>query len=150
PPPPRRDDPSTLRPRTARGRRHRDAEVREVTLRSARVLLHALDRTGPPMLALSFLRWLRDQQPGIDVDVVTFRGGPMLGDFVELGPVAVLVDPSVEWDHDHPDPARVLTARRRAAGLGPVDVALAVSVAAAQVLPYLPQPLPALATWSVE
>ena len=72
-----------------------------------RVLLHALDRTGPPMLARSFARWLRTQHPDHEIEVVAFRGGPLIGDFAELGPVHVLLDPHEAWDHGRPRPDRV-------------------------------------------
>lgn len=116
-----------------------------------RLLVHALDRTGPPMLALAFARWLLDcGRQGSSIEVVAFRGGPLLDTFSDLGPVHVLLDPSEPWDHAEPDRGRVEVVRRRASGVVPADVMLAVSVAAGQVLPYLPRPMPPLVTWSVE
>lgn len=114
-----------------------------------RLLLHAMDRTGPPMLALSFVEWLADRHPGIGLEVVALRGGPLIDRFVRLGPVHVLLDPREAWDNAAPAADRARVAARRAAA-GPADAMLAVSVAAGQVLPFLPRPLPPLVTWSVE
>lgn len=115
-----------------------------------RLLLHALDRTGPPMLARATAGWLHEHVPGIELDVVAFRGGPMLDDMVGLGPVTVLLDPSEPWDHDHPDPARRDEVLARAEHLDDVDLQLAVSVAAGECLPYLPPCDGPLVTWCVE
>ena len=115
-----------------------------------RVLLHALDRTGPPILALAFARWTQEHHQRYEFEFVSFRSGRLLGSFMELGAVHVLTDPHAEWDHALPDPQAARQASRRAAVAGEADVMLATSVAAAQVLPYLPIPLPPLVTWSVE
>ena len=115
-----------------------------------RLLLHALDRTGPPMLARSLARWLQTEHPDHTLEIVSFRGGPLIGDFIELGPVHVLLESSEAWDHHEPRPERAVAVRERASSVGGADVMLAVSVAAGQVLPYLPQPEPPLVTWSVE
>ena len=115
-----------------------------------RLLLHALDRTGPPMLARSLAQWMRSEHPKLTIEVISFRGGPLIADFVELGPVHVLIDPHEAWDHGAPRPERMAVAARRASSAGSADVMLAVSVAAGQVLPYLPDPAPPLVTWSVE
>lgn len=117
---------------------------------SVRVLVHALDRTGPPMLALAFLRWVRQHRPDASISVVAFRGGALLDTFSDVAPTHVLVDPSEPWDHTAPDPERLATTRHRAAALAPADVMLSVSVAGGQVLPSLPDPIPPLVTWSVE
>ncbi|MCZ7629279.1 MAG: hypothetical protein M5U19_09520 [Microthrixaceae bacterium] len=58
-----------------------------------RLLLHALDRTGPPMLALTLARWIRREHPEHSIHTVSFRGGPLLGDLVQIGSVHVLTDP---------------------------------------------------------
>ena len=115
-----------------------------------RLLLHALDRTGPPMLARSLARWLQAEHPDHTLEIVAFRGGPLIGDFIEFGPVHVLLEPHEPWDHRGPRPDRATRVRERASSVGDADVMLAVSVAAGQVLPYLPQPDPPLVTWSVE
>lgn len=115
-----------------------------------RVLVHALDRTGPPILALGFARWVASTNSDHTFDFVAFRGGPLLNDFSAIGPTRVLLDPMEPWDHHSPEPQRVEVARSRCAGVGPTDVTVAVSVSAAQSLPCLPRPLGPLATWSVE
>lgn len=115
-----------------------------------RVLLHALDRTGPPMLALTFARWLATFRPEHQVEWVSFRGGPLLDEVVDLGPTTVLLDPNAGWEHTDPPPQELHALLQRARSVGPADVMLAVSVAAGQVLPYLPSPAPPLVTWSVE
>lgn len=113
-----------------------------------RILVHALDRTGPPVLALAFARWA--SAAGEDVDVVSFRGGPMVDDVIEVCPVRVLLDPHEAWDHSAVAPERGAVAAARASGLPDADVLLAVSVAAGQVLPYLSCATAPLVTWVVE
>lgn len=116
-----------------------------------RIAVHALDRTGPPMLALAFVRWLAGA--GVPAEVVAFRGGELLDDFVRLAPTVVLLDPSQPWDHAAPDPRLVATVRRRATALEPADATLLVSVSAAQALPYLPPgdpPGAPVVAWVVE
>lgn len=113
-----------------------------------RILLHALDRTGPPVLALAFARHAVDA--GTDVDVVAFRGGPMVEDFARLCTVRVMLDPDEPWDHDAVIPERAAVARDRASGLPDADVLLAVSVSAGQALAYLDDPATPLVTWVVE
>lgn len=117
---------------------------------TVRLLLHALDRTGPPVLGLGFARWLLRHHADVRVETVAFRGGPMVDDFTELGPVVVLLDPSEPWDHgvERPDAGDRLVQRARR--LSDADLMLSVSVAGTQSLPYLPEPLPPLFTWVVE
>lgn len=115
-----------------------------------RLLLHALDRTGPPMLAMSFARWLARTHPEHDLEWVSFRGGALLDAALELGPTSVLLDPHAPWNHDQPEPWCESAVRDRASRVGHADVQLAVSVSAGQVVPYLPEPSPPLVTWSVE
>lgn len=115
-----------------------------------RIGLHALDRTGPPMLARAFVRWLASTHPDHSVEFVAFRGGPLLEELGAHGPVHVLLDDSEPWDHRRPDDDRVRVVRARASALAPADALLLVSVAAGQSLPYLPSPLPPVVTWVVE
>lgn len=115
-----------------------------------RILLHALDRTGPPMLALTFGRWIARTHPDHRIEWVSFRGGALLDDALELGRATVLIDPEAAWDHTSPRADDVRVVRQRARSVAPADVMLAVSVAAGQVLPHLPPPSPPLVTWSVE
>lgn len=89
------------------------------------------------MLARGWLRWLREQHPEDEVEVVAFRGGPMLDDVMRMVPVHVLLDPQEPWDHNRPDPERTEVVRRRATALGPADSTVLISVAAGQVLPYV-------------
>jgi len=116
---------------------------------SWRIVVHALDRTGPPVLARSLLRWLRAAHPDHDVDVVAFRGGELLDDLIRLGPVRVVLDPEEPWNWRAPDPRRVARLATRVAGLPPVDATLLVSVAAGQALPFLTGDDP-IVTWVVE
>ena len=118
-------------------------------MKRLRVLVHALDRTGPPVLARTFLRWLRAEHPDVEVDVVAFRGGPLLADMEELAATTVLLDHHEPWDRAHPDDRRLGELRRRAAALAPPDVELLVSVAASQCLRLL-APAPATVVWAVE
>lgn len=114
-----------------------------------RLAVHALDRTGPPMLALSFLRWARKHRPDASFDLVAFRGGDLVDSMVELAPVHVVLDPSEMWDHDNPPHHRVTELRERLARLPEPDATLLVSVSACQVLPLLQDDRPVV-VWSVE
>jgi glycosyltransferase involved in cell wall biosynthesis len=101
------------------------------------------------MLALAFARWAKDA--GSEVDVLSFRGGSMVDDFVRVCPVRVLLDPNEPWDHGAVDPERAAHISFRASAAGPSpDVLLAVSVAAGQVLPHLSTSDAPLVTWVVE
>ncbi len=113
-----------------------------------RVVVHALDRTGPPVLARSFLRWALRNRPDTTFDVVAFRGGDLVDSYVRLAPTRVLLDPSEPWDAARPSRGRIESLRGRLRDMAPADGTLLVSVAAAQVLPLLP-PGP-VATWVVE
>ena len=115
-----------------------------------RIALHALDRTGPPMLARAFVEWIVANRREVELEIVAFRGGELLDEFVRLAPTHVLLDPSEHWDHRAPDPGRVREIGRRAHGLGEVDATLLVSVSAGQVLPYLPPSSSPVAAWVVE
>ena len=114
-----------------------------------RVVVHALDRTGPPVLARTFLRWLAAERPDDDVDVVAVRGGALLGDMVHLADVHVVLDPG--------RPGTRTTWTRSGSGNSPTDCAtleppdatLLVSVAGGQVLPLLADMGPVV-TWVVE
>jgi glycosyltransferase involved in cell wall biosynthesis len=111
-----------------------------------RIVVHALDRTGPPVLARALLRWLSDTHPEHTTDVVAVRGGPMEEDLAPLTDVRVLLDahaPGVP--PEGPDRDAVT---ERLHGLPTAEATLLVSVAAAQALALLP-PGP-VATWSVE
>ena len=122
----------------------------EVSGPTWRIAVHALDRTGPPMLARSVLVWMTEHHPEVAVEVVAFRGGELLDDFVRLVPTHVLLDPSEPLDHAAPSPRRVEAVLRRCEGLGRVDATLLVSVAAGQCLPYLPDCGTPVLAWAVE
>jgi glycosyltransferase involved in cell wall biosynthesis len=120
-----------------------------------RVLLHALDRTGPPMLARALLRALAGEagapaRSAIDVQVVALRGGPLRKDFEELGTVGVLLRDREGWDHGDPDPVRLSEVRAAVADLPPPDISLLVSVAGGQCLALLDGHPGTVVTWVVE
>lgn len=115
-----------------------------------RIVVHALDRTGPPMLAASLLRWARREHPGDTVDVVAFRGGELIDEFVRWAPTTVVLDPSEEWDARAPKASRLRVVQERCAVLPAVDVTLLVSVAASQALAVLPVTPAPVVTWAVE
>lgn len=102
------------------------------------------------MLARAFVRWMSEHRPEIGLEVVAFRGGELLDDFVRLAPTRVLLDPSEPWDHDAPDPRRQAVATQRASGGAAPAGTLLVSVAAGQVLPYLPPSDAPVVAWVVE
>ena len=115
-----------------------------------RILVHALDRTGPPMLVRSFVRWLHEQVPLDPIEVLAFRGGPLEADLEPMARVTVVLDHHEPWDHERPDPDRAAALRRRLATLEPVDVNLLVSTSGGQVLPLLGDHVGPVVTWSVE
>lgn len=115
-----------------------------------RIVVHALDRTGPPVLARSFLHWLRAEHPDHEFDVVAFRGGELLDDLVRLCPVRVVLDPEEPWDWRVPDERRVALLADRTRDLPAVDATLLVSVSAGQALPFLGATSEPIVTWGVE
>lgn len=94
----------------------------------ALTVLHAAERTGPPLFALQFLRWQREHHPDWrGTTLFLDAGGPLVEAFAELGPV-VLADGRVPY-RAPADGLRGRTARRRQADLrrelsshGTVDV----------------------------
>ncbi|WP_426574236.1 glycosyltransferase family 4 protein [Aquihabitans sp. McL0605] len=51
-------------------------------------VLHAAELTGPPLFALQFLRWLREEEPAWQLSTLFLDGdGPISASFGELGPV---------------------------------------------------------------
>lgn len=116
---------------------------------AVRLLVHALDRTGPPRLAVEAARILVDR--GFDVDVVSMRGGPLADELIELGPVAMVMH--------HSEPLEVLAtpSRRRdqletaLRSLPPVDVVVMVSVATSPLLglDWIDPSVP-IAAWTLE
>lgn len=114
-----------------------------------RICLHALDRTGPPVLARSYLRWLRTNHPQDEVEVIAFRGGELLGDLAELGVVHVLADRNEAWDPWNPRPGRSTEFQARLSDLPRPDATFLVSISAAVNLPFLADDSPVV-TWVVE
>ena len=104
-----------------------------------RVLLHAADRTGPPMLARALLRQVSSDHPEVQADVVAFRGGEMLAELEALGPVTVLLHDHEAWDHAAPDPVRVAELEAVTGALDRPDAVLLVSISGGQCLPYFPE-----------
>ena len=120
------------------------------------VASHDASRTGAPLLLLTFLRWLREHTTA-EVQLVLWRGGPLVDAFAEVAEVTVI----------HPPPGTRSTAetielgfeelrlggvaeRLRVRRVGRVleveepDVRLLNGAGAALVLPYLP-PAPSVA-----
>ncbi len=119
-------------------------------MRRLRVALHALDRSGPPVLGLTFLRWMRRSHPDTELDIVAFRGGELAGDATRLGRTTILLDPEEPWDHADPPQRRCAELRATTADLALADVTLLVSVAAGHSLPYLPASTGPVVCWTVE
>jgi hypothetical protein len=42
---------------------------------------HETSRTGAPMVLLHFLKWIKANHPQINIDVLTLRGGALVGEF---------------------------------------------------------------------
>lgn len=75
-------------------------------------MLHAAERTGPPLFALQFLRWQREHHPRWQGTTLFLdAGGPLVSDFAELGPV-VLADGRVPY-RTPPDRLRARAVRHR-------------------------------------
>lgn len=107
-------------------------------------VLHAAERTGPPLLALRFLRWLRQERPDWHLDTLFLDGGGELTTaFEELGTV-VVADPvrrtSSSWKPVH---AANRALSRQLAGLGTIDLAHVHCAGSMRVVPTLP-PAPIL------
>lgn len=115
-----------------------------------RILVHALDRTGPPMLARALLRWAAVHRSDLSLDLVAFRGGPLSTELPTSVPVTVVLDDEEPWDHSRPDPARAAELRQRLSALADARTTLLVSVAAGQCLPLLAGTGSRVVTWVVE
>lgn len=72
-----------------------------------RLLVHAMDRTGPPVLTLTFLKWLRAHRPMDLVEVVAFRGGPLAAAAEDLAPLAIVLDDEEPWNPNDLAPERL-------------------------------------------
>lgn len=107
-------------------------------------VLHAAERTGPPLLALRFLRWLRQERPGWSLDTLFLDGGGELTTaFGEIGTV-IVADPvrrtSSSWKPVH---AANRALAKRLIELGPVDLTHVHCAGSMRVVPSLP-PAPIL------
>jgi glycosyltransferase involved in cell wall biosynthesis len=121
------------------------------------VASHDASRTGAPLVLLTFLRWLR-RTTDTEVQLVLWRGGPLVGAFGEVAAVTVL----------HPAPGRrspaetvelglsevglAAVARRLTSArvrtrlrLDPHDVQYLNGAGSALVVPHLRSPAPAVA-----
>ncbi len=120
------------------------------------VVSHDASRTGAPLLLLTILRWLR--QAGVELQLVLWRGGPLVDDFAEVADVTVLHPPpgrrspaeTVELAlaklrlgalADRLSSARV----RRRLAVRPHDVRYLNGAGSALVLPHLPGGAPSVA-----
>ena len=107
-------------------------------------VLHSAERTGPPLFALQFLRWLHDAEPEWRTSTLFLdQGGPLEGDFGELGPVVLTngLAPYSEGRHRvRKALVRVanLRLRRKLAELGPLTVSHVHCAGSMRVLPALP------------
>lgn len=108
-------------------------------------VLHAAERTGPPLLALRFLRWLTEQRPDWQLSTLFLDAdGPLRAEFERLGPT--LFEPPVDWDRQRTRVATSLRKRRIMRGLsqlGPLDAAHVHCVGSMRAVPMLP-PAPVL------
>ncbi len=105
-------------------------------------VLHAAERTGPPLLALRFLRWLREQRPSWQLSTLFLDAdGPLLDDFAELGPA--LFEPPVDRDEQRlPWLANGIRERRLSrtlTRLGPLDAAHVHCAGSMRAVPMLPR-----------
>lgn len=114
------------------------------------VAVHALDRTGPPVLARSWIRWCLDAHPEDDVQVVAMRNGELLDSFLDLCPTRVLLAPHEGWDPAGPSGPRGDQFAEMLADLTGFDAVVLFSISAAQVLPFLPSPTPPVVAWTLE
>lgn len=107
-------------------------------------VLHAAERTGPPLFALQFLRWLRESDPSWRTSTLFLDAdGPLHADFAELGPV-VLADGRAPFRAGRSLPRRALTwrdgrsLRHELLQHGPIDIAHVHCIGSLKVLPILP------------
>jgi glycosyltransferase involved in cell wall biosynthesis len=104
-------------------------------------VLHSFERTGPPLLALRFLRWARLQRPGWRFSTVSLGGDDALREhFAELGPTAVVTP--THSSGSLRGRAAAFAHNRRARGeierLGAFDVAHVHCAGSMRVLDVLP------------
>lgn len=108
---------------------------------------HDASRTGAPQSLLTFLRWLRDHRPAVEVGTCVLRGGPLLPEFARIGdvrcpgPVTVGAVSALTALGSPSGPGRVVAGvlARRLLGSAPVDVELVNTLAALPVTSWAPR-----------
>ncbi|MEZ5321764.1 MAG: glycosyltransferase family 4 protein [Microthrixaceae bacterium] len=107
-------------------------------------VLHAAERSGPPMFALQYLRWLATHEPGVRFSTVFLdTGGPIEPDFAELGPTLV-AGTKAPWRKPHARiraavwHSRRLRLRRLLGAHGPVSLTHVHCAGSFKVVPALP------------
>lgn len=107
-------------------------------------VLHAAERTGPALMALHFLRWLREHHPEWATSTLLIDcGGGLEPEFAELGPLVVAgpaypFGPGNSRVHRGVIRRKLRTVRRRVAALGPVDVTQVHCAGSMRIRPVLP------------
>lgn len=115
-----------------------------------RIVVHALDRTGPPILALTLAEWMARRMPEDAIDLVAFRGGALEGRAAEVGDVRVLLHDEEAWDASAPDPQRCAEIHDDLVDVETATATLLVSVAAGQALPFVRPHSGPIVGWVVE
>lgn len=107
-------------------------------------VLHAAERTGPPLFAQQLLHWLRAARPDWQLSTLFLdAGGPLVEEFEEFGPV-ILADGRAPYRVGRSLPRRVLTwadgrsLRRQLLQTGPIDLTHVHCIGSLKVLPVLP------------
>ena len=102
-------------------------------------VLHAAERTGPPLFALRFLRWLHEQRPGWRTDTLFLDGGgDLLGAFEALGRVVVRERSSPAGQSWTAARMADRGVRRRVADLGRPDLVHVHCAGSMRAVPMLP------------
>ena len=107
-------------------------------------VLHAAERSGPSLLALHFLRWMRAHHPEWTTSTLLIDpDGGLDDEFAELGRVVVAgpgfpFAPGRSLVHRAVTGRRVASVRRRLAELGPVDVSHVHCAGSMRLAPALP------------
>lgn len=102
-------------------------------------VLHAAERTGPPLLALRFLRWLRNERPDWHLDTVFLDGGgDLVPDFEALGQVIVAPPVNRTTSSWRPAHAASRALAKQLRSLGPIDLVHVHCAGSMRVVPTLP------------
>ncbi len=108
-------------------------------------VLHAAERTGPPLFALQFLRWLREHHPGWTTSTLFLdEGGDLTDEFAALGPVVTagaLAPFTAGRRPTHRAHVRkqLRLLRRQINALGPIDVSHVHCAGSMRAFPALPE-----------